>query len=153
MIRHVRGDLLQLAEDGEFDLIAHGCNCFHMMGAGIAGQIARKYPAAYDADKNTIYGDPKKLGTISFAPNDANVKFYIANMYTQFHGGRCDNEILYPSIRSCFKRLDDFRKDGQSVKIGIPMIGSGIAGGNWDDILDIISQEMYYNDLTIVEWG
>jgi len=39
MIRYVDGDLVQMAKEGKFDVIAHGCNCFCAMGAGIAPQI------------------------------------------------------------------------------------------------------------------
>ena len=28
----VHGDLFKLAEQGEFDIIVHGCNCFNTMG-------------------------------------------------------------------------------------------------------------------------
>lgn len=35
----VRGDLLQLALDGAFDVIVHGANCQCVMGAGIARTI------------------------------------------------------------------------------------------------------------------
>jgi O-acetyl-ADP-ribose deacetylase (regulator of RNase III) len=28
----IKGDLIQLAKDGKFDLIVHGCNCFCTMG-------------------------------------------------------------------------------------------------------------------------
>ena len=33
----VEGNLIDLALEGRFDLIAHGCNCHKIMGAGIAG--------------------------------------------------------------------------------------------------------------------
>lgn len=148
MIKHVKGDLLALADMGYFDVIAHGCNCHHMMGAGIAKQIAIKHPNAYDVDKMTTYGDPLKLGTFSLALSD-DEELVIANLYTQFRGGICAKEILYPSIRSCFKELDKFFNN---VKIGIPMIGSGIAGGDWEDILSVIRHETHNNDITIVEW-
>lgn len=155
MIKHIKGDLLKLAESGEFDIIAHGCNCFHMMGAGIAGQIAKKYPSAPEVDKLcTKYGDPCKLGTLSTCTGNDDNGLWIVNMYTQFEGGRCPVEILYPSIRSCFKelRIRCLNLD-PNAKIGIPMIGSGIAGGDWNKILDIITEEMHNIDLTIVEWG
>ena len=42
----VKGDLLQMGKDGTFDIILHGCNCFNTMGAGIAAQIATKFPDA-----------------------------------------------------------------------------------------------------------
>ncbi len=28
MIRYVDGDLVKMAKEGKFDVIAHGCNCF-----------------------------------------------------------------------------------------------------------------------------
>ena len=35
----IQGDLLQLAKQGDFDVIIQGCNCFCTMGAGIAKSI------------------------------------------------------------------------------------------------------------------
>ena len=36
MYKEVKGDLIKLTLEGEFDVIAHGCNCFCTMGSGIA---------------------------------------------------------------------------------------------------------------------
>jgi len=33
-MKTIQGNLIHLAQDGEFDLIVHGCNCFCTMGAG-----------------------------------------------------------------------------------------------------------------------
>ena len=44
------GDLIDLAADGEFDVIVHGCNCECIMGGGIAKQIKMSFPPAYKAD-------------------------------------------------------------------------------------------------------
>jgi O-acetyl-ADP-ribose deacetylase (regulator of RNase III) len=41
------GDLIRLAILGNFDVIVHGCNCFKTMGGGIAAQIKRVFPKAY----------------------------------------------------------------------------------------------------------
>ncbi len=32
-MKMVKGDLLALADAGEFDIIMHGCNCFNVMGS------------------------------------------------------------------------------------------------------------------------
>ena len=64
-MKTVTGDLIALAEAGQFDVIVHGCNCFHAMGAGVAAAIASRYPSALTADKATDFGDAAKLGTIS----------------------------------------------------------------------------------------
>jgi type IV secretory pathway TrbL component len=62
-----KGDLIQKARAGEFDVIVHGCNCFCTMGAGIAKTIKQVFPAAYQADLATTAGDQAKLGTYSAA--------------------------------------------------------------------------------------
>lgn len=63
----MHGDLLQLALEGAFDVIVHGCNCQCVMGKGIALSIKEQFPEAHAADCATPKGDPAKLGTISFA--------------------------------------------------------------------------------------
>nr|WP_314489284.1 macro domain-containing protein [uncultured Kingella sp.] len=77
------GDLIALALAGEFDVIIHGCNCRHTMGAGIAKQIKAQFPAAYAADCATPKG-ASKLGQISSATVDCNGReLIIVNAYTQ----------------------------------------------------------------------
>jgi len=63
MIKYTDGDLVRDAD--QFDVIAHGCNCFCVMGAGIAPQIKAKFPEAYAADCATTAGDVSKMGTIT----------------------------------------------------------------------------------------
>lgn len=63
-MEHVVGNLIDLAEEGRFDLIVHGCNCFCKMGAGIAKEIKSRYPQAYEQDRLTKYGDKNKMGGI-----------------------------------------------------------------------------------------
>ena len=29
MLKHTKGNLLDLAEQGQFDIIVQGCNCYH----------------------------------------------------------------------------------------------------------------------------
>ena len=72
MLKHAQGDLLQMAREGQFDAVVHGCNCFCTMGSGIARQVREQYPSAYEADCKTVGGDIRKLGnyTFTFAEND-----------------------------------------------------------------------------------
>jgi len=153
MIKEVKGDLLQLVEQDRFTHIVHGCNCFCLMAAGIAGQIARKYPIAYQVDRATIEGDIKKLGNFTSAVIDSTdwvESFTIINMYTQYNPGREFNlaalelglyklhHVLYP-IRN-------------KIRIGIPHIGAGIGGGNWKDIKKVIKNGLLPFNVTIVEY-
>lgn len=146
----VRGDLLELATGNNFDVIIHGCNCFHSMSGGIARAIAKKWPSAETADAMTPKGDKFKLGTYSTAVVEgkedyAPYEVMIINAYTQYNPGA---DVNYEAIRDVFKRLhQDLPKD---IEIGIPRIGAGIAGGDWQTIEDIILTEMPGRFITIV---
>jgi O-acetyl-ADP-ribose deacetylase (regulator of RNase III) len=59
----IQGDLIKSARAGAFDIIVHGCNCFNIMGGGIAKTIKNEFPQAYDVDCETIAGDKEKIGT------------------------------------------------------------------------------------------
>lgn len=49
-IKEIKGDLIELFKQCNFDLIVHGCNCHITMGAGIAKQIKDNFPIAYEED-------------------------------------------------------------------------------------------------------
>ncbi len=151
-MRTISGDLIVLAKAGQFDVIVHGCNCFHTMGGGLAAQIRRHFPEAYKADLATPYGDLSKLGTCSFADVEREgVRFTVANAYTQVHpsgGGGID--VDYDAVRDamgCLKR----RHAG--ARIGLPQIGAGLAGGDWARIEGIIGDVLGGEDVTIVTFS
>jgi O-acetyl-ADP-ribose deacetylase (regulator of RNase III) len=137
IIKEIEGDLLQQFDKETIDIIVHGCNCFHLMGAGIAGQIRYRYPAAYDEDRRTPCGDITKLGTYSTMvlkkPRSKKVRKVI-NMYTQFEPGA---RFEYKAFRDALKRLArEYSK--QDVVFGFPEIGCGIGGGQWPYVKDIL---------------
>lgn len=143
------GNLLEKAKNGEFDVIIQGCNCFHTMGAGIAKYIKQDFPEAFAADKQTPYGDKNKLGTFSEATITRNGNtFIVINAYTQFrYGGGIDNfdYASFPSLLSSIKA-----KYGDK-RIGLPLIGCGLAGGNEPRILSMIEQNFEGVNYKLVE--
>ena len=147
----IRGDLIKLALAGRFDVIIHGCNCQCQMGAGIAKTIKTLFPEAYAADCETTKGSREKLGSFSSASitrPDAN--FTVVNAYTQFHWRGQGVKVDYDAIRSAMKAIK-LRFDG--LRIGYPLIGAGLAGGDWGVISSIIEQELVGQDHTLVIYG
>ena len=136
----LKGDLLA----SDCKVIAHGCNCFRTMGSGVARAIRQRYPRAYDADLATSYGDRSKLGSYS-AVYDKQDDRWIVNLYTQFTFGTKPVELDYEALEKglqCLKALSE-----PDWKIGLPMIGCGLAGGNWTRVKAII--ETVFNDRTV----
>ena len=143
----VRGDLIQLALAGHFDVIVHGCNCQGVMGAGIAKQIAAAFPEAVEADALTERGSRSKLGDISYTSVYYNGhRFHVVNAYTQFRYGR-GVQIDYEAIRSAMHEVKDHFCN---ESIGYPKIGAGLGGGDWEKIAAIIDEELEGEDHTLV---
>lgn len=148
-MKYLHGNLIELFENNEIEILIHGCNCFHTMGAGIAKTIKEKYPKAYMEDKKTTYGNKDKLGTYSVAEINVNNKTqYIINAYTQFNYGRDKDNFSYETFPQLLKQIN---KDFSGKKIGMPLIGCGLAGGDENKIISMIKEHLTEVDYTIVE--
>lgn len=168
-LKSTKGNLLSMFSSGKLHVIGHGCNCFHSMSGGIAYQIAKSFPPAVIADNETPYGNPSKLGSLSYIQyGKIQVKLKrgtkrthpstIYNLYTQYNGG--SDFRLREFSSSLFKMIDhvcsqsieysvktdptfDGREkelEGLEINVGIPTIGSGIGGGDWIEIYKTIVQ-------------
>ena len=145
-MKEVIGALVQLAKNGEFDVIVHGCNCQCIMGGGIAKQIRKAFPTAYEADFGTTACDSRKIGSWSFAQVTLNKgkHLVIVNGYTQLLAG---GQVNYNAVRDVMKQV---KQNFYGQRIGYPMIGSGLAGGDWDRIKEIIAEELKDENHTLV---
>lgn len=155
-MERAQGDLLRLAEKGQFDIVVHGCNCFHKMRSGIAKQIAAKFPSAEEADFATLKGDRGKLGNFSFSYVDgkSNHRFCIINAYTQYKWSGYEDVFEYDAFDIFLNRLCSFvaksyEVKGSRVNVGFPMIGCGYARGDKTRIIPMI--EKFSDD--VAKWG
>ncbi|MBC7655301.1 MAG: DUF1768 domain-containing protein [Oligoflexus sp.] len=143
------GNLIEQAKNGEFDVIIHGCNSFHTMGAGIAKHIKTNFPEAFEADKKTGYGDKDKIGTFSEATVERNGHtFTIINAYTQYRYGNERDQFEYDSFPQL---LQDIKARFQGKRVSLPLIGCGLAGGNEPRILKMIKENFEGLDYKLVE--
>ena len=140
------GDLILSANMGHYDVIVHGCNCFHVMGAGIAAQIARYFPLAEITDKKTRFGDPFKIGTYSHCLQltSSGTWITIINAYTQYQPGP---DARLQAIESSFALI---AQHFSHLRIAYPKIGCGIGGLDWDDVEPRIDYMLHGLDHTLV---
>ena len=151
-MKTVKGDLIQLAKDNEFDIIVQGCNCFCVMGSGLAPQIARNFPDAELADNETVRGDPGKLGTYTIGMHG---RLVILNAYTQYSTSKSGEDVFeYVAFQRVLEKISTrFGK----WRIGLPLIGMGLAGGDPARIMPMIERfaervESQGGSVTLVEW-
>lgn len=158
-MKDIYGDLVELAKEGKFDVIIHGCNTYQTMGKGIAKQIKEAFPDMYKADKN--FGTPadyNKLGCYSSAALtlEGGKRILGINAYTQpDYWSKGDPEdkryVDYDAVRLVFRKIKhDYGNKG--FKFGFPLIGAGLARGEWSTIANIIEDEMKGEDLTLVRY-
>ena len=174
--KEVKGNLITLAINGEFDVISHGVNCFCNMGAGIAPQMAKAFNANTFPMESVVHrGDMNKLGSIDCGttyvkgglviralPFEAfgNHKMvdptlhelHVVNSYSQYgygrnHEGGTKIPLDYEALTLCFRKMNHKFK---GKHVGLPQIGCGLAGGNWERVQYIINDSFVDCDVTAV---
>jgi len=165
----VDGNLITMALNGDFNVIAHGCNCWCRMGAGLAPQMVKAFGCnTFPLERAQYVGDINKLGQIdskafSLGNGEAYLAdlysedkdLYVVNAYTQFHFGKyheggVDKPVDYDAITLVMRKLNHkFRNQ----HIGLPyVIGCGLAGGDINVVIPIIKRELKDMIITMVKF-
>ena len=133
------GDLLEY--EGKY--ICQGVNSLGVMGAGLALQIRNKYPKVYKVYKRKHSEGEPKLGRVFGVDCGEHT---IINIVTQKEIGRWKKPFNYTAFTLGLNQVD------VSIKgpVAFPMIGAGLAGGDWVEISKILKtcrniQPIVYN--------
>lgn len=138
MLKVILGDLIEMMLNREVQYVGQGCNCYCKMGSGFAKLISDNFPAAVDADNNTIPGLSTKLGTFSHAFIHCN-SMHIFNMYTQFYYGKAsarhfDLEAYRRALVAVLNNIPN------GATLFIPAIGAGLGGGDIHEIIGLTNE-------------
>jgi O-acetyl-ADP-ribose deacetylase (regulator of RNase III) len=152
MLNHIKGNLIDMAENGDFDVIVQGCNCFNTMGGGIAREIRERYPLCAEIDSLTQAGEYMKLG--NWTEYDQGM-FLIINAYTQYDMSKGTDVFEYVAFELILQKL---AHTYGTKRFGFPYIGMGLAGGDKITImamLETFAREVSNQGgtVTLVEFG
>ena len=134
-MNEIKGNLITLALEGRFDVIAHGCNCFCKQKSGIAKQMVKEFQTdTFPKEHIDLKEVINKLGTIDMegriiTPNDNVKNLIVVNCYTQYsYGGNHKDGVADPfdpiAIILCMRKLNH---EFKGKHIGVPYIGCGLA--------------------------
>ena len=138
MIKFIEADITI----AKFGVICQQVNCKGVMGAGLAKQIANKWPCVYNHYKYFItekkLNNEPLLGTVNFV--EVKEKTFVANIFGQNDYGRDGCKTDYKALKKGFEEVKHFGETN-SLPILIPYnIGCGLAGGDWNKVFDIIKE-------------
>jgi O-acetyl-ADP-ribose deacetylase (regulator of RNase III) len=136
-ITYIKGDLFKTDEH----VIVHGCNARGVMGSGVAAIVKEKYPEAYKRYRQFYEDFDLELGSI--IPVNSNGKLII-NAITQDRYGTAKRHADYQAISIAISKVDYLLKTSNIQSFAMPMIGAGLAGGDWKVISAIVESETKY---------
>ena len=122
-LKYVKGDLIQMFKDNQFDYLLHQCNCFNSR-AGFAGALFNEY---LDAKPLQHLVPHWVLGTNDYKTTPNGV---IVNMFAQFNPGGCAETGIdsFPfrmtALNQCLLKIHYLEGP---LRIGMPLVASGLA--------------------------
>jgi hypothetical protein len=132
---------------GSTVIVPHVCNNVNGFGAGFAGDIANYYPIV--KDNFHLLGTKAKLGHTQFVIADSNIthkhNIIFANMIAQngiiSHNNR--RPLNYAALTYCMAAVkayiaDLLKNNDSKIEIHAPKFGSGLAGGDWNFIKELV---------------
>lgn len=140
--------------NGSTVIVPHVCNNVNAFGAGFAGSIASFYPEV--KVNYHLLGSNMRLGHTQFISvrkdKTYNHEIIVANMIAQngIINKKNPRPLNYAALTQCMLSVKNYgqnilnTQDKTKVEIHSPKFGSGLAGGNWEFIEDLI-QDIWTN--------
>lgn len=153
MLSYRKGDLIERVTEGT---IMHSCNSHGIMGAGFAKQLKEVYPKNYELYKEWCdsWCDDRTGNILGNAiiTKENNEKLCIINAVTQqdFATPLNPRATSYDAVDNVFRKIYN-TENPIFDHINMPRIGSGLGGGNWNIILEIILSHLP-DDKRITVW-
>lgn len=143
--------------NGATVIIPHVCNNIGLFGAGFALDLKNKFPIV--ATNFELLGKKTKLGYVQYVEvlknHNYGHKLIIANMIAQnktisYHNKR---PLNYESLVKCMIDIRNYINgiDSDTIEIHCPKFGSGLAGGNWLFIQDLINDVWNNIQITVYQ--
>lgn len=139
------GDLL----DSDVNVIAHGCNAQGVMKSGIAKSIRERYPLAYTKYREAYVNNDHELICGQVIRATINNNRTILNIISQKYYGRDPNIVYvdYEAIKYAMLTINLIATCQGFHEVAFPLIGAGLANGDWTKISSIIEETTTFNPI------
>lgn len=139
MIEFLKGDCLQNSDTKR--VIAHIVNNKGGFGAGFALAVSKRYPIVKERYKKWYHiGEYKSskfnLGDIQVIQIDDHLTFVSMLAQNGYTSKRNPVPLNYETLEKCLMKLNRVES---TAEIWMPKIGSGLAGGDWKEIEEMLN--------------
>ena len=151
-IKYITGNALEPLGDKR-KVIVHVCNDVGGWGSGFVVAISKKWSEPEEAyrlwakehsnPESPRFYDTFHLGMVQAVQVEKDI--HVCNMIGQSGCNPADIPIRYNAVETCLNKVAMFI-DKEEVSVHMPRIGSGLAGGKWNEIEKIVIK-------TLVERG
>lgn len=148
-ITYVKGDATRPIGSGN-KLICHISNDIGGWGAGFVIALSHRWSAPEERYR-AMSKENMKLGNVQFVKVEDDIT--VVNMIAQ-HLCWAENgipPIRYEAVRECLKKVNEYATTINAT-IHAPRFGSGLAGGDWDKIEEIIKETITV-DVTVYDFN
>lgn len=149
-IVYYKGDVIEAAMSGKYDVFIHGCNTKNIMGAGVAAQVKEKMTHLWRADCDAHEKGENFLGghsvyyykTLGLSAHNLYTQDEIGTDSIKFSYGafvEALHEALFYDLYEPFYNANlpiEFR---ETWHICMPRVGCGLAGGHWPVVEDLLT--------------
>lgn len=152
-IKYILGDATKPIGN-ENKIICHIVNSVNKWGKGFVVPLGKKYPIAERSYHSWFKAKENKptLGAVQFVLVDDNKEnIYVANMLAQYGIYPMNNTppIRYEALRMCLASVAKYCKINNIQTAHMPRIGAGLAGGDWNALTKIITEELCNKNIQV----
>jgi hypothetical protein len=166
MLKYQEGDLFENIKGKSRIVIPHVCNDVGAWGSGFVVPLGKAFPKSrqYYLDWYKMKGQLKsedyqgqnsvgnfELGQTQFVPVDTEHEITVANMIAQHDIGG-DRPLRYNALAKCMDQVAAWMPDwaiDPHYEIHAPLFGSGLAGGNFLFIQELIEDCWVRRDINV----
>lgn len=146
----ISGDITKITPDHNV-VIPHICNDIGKWGKGFVLSLSKRWPKT--RSEYLSFVDHNGLGTCQFVQVEDNIT--VANMIAQHGIGRTPDRppIRYGALTTAMNNVARYCHDTDAT-IACPKFGSGLAGGQWSIIRQLVYELWVDNgiDVTVYEY-
>ena len=148
-MQEIKGDVTRITSG----VIVHQTNCQGAIGAGIAGNLIKKWPAVsmgYHALCKALPDKRDRLGLVQYVRVEPGL--LVANSFSQFaYGNARRNGTVYTDEDLLINNVQRVLDACPQERVYVPgYIGCGLAGGDWDRVRARLAALRGNDRLTVV---